>query len=73
MLMRQKHHTIIAKTDLSQPSNLLLPLGTVHVEKQPVVYKYCCVEYWCEKARNTWVRETGRRDMTLNVETLNPN
>ena len=24
---------------------------TVYVEKQPVAWKVCCVEYWCEKAR----------------------
>ena len=24
---------------------------TVYVEKQPVAWTECCVEYWCEKAR----------------------
>ena len=37
---------------------------TVYVEKQPVAWKDCCVDYWCKKARNHMNRYTGRLDMT---------
>ena len=40
---------------------------TVHVEKQPVAWKVCCVEYWWEKTRKFLSRWTGLRDMTENV------
>ena len=37
---------------------------TVYVEKQPVAWKECCVEYWCAKARKHMSRWTGCRDIT---------
>ena len=48
---------------------------TVFVEKQPVAWRVCCEEYWCEKTRTHMSRWTGCRDMTeelLNTG-LNPN
>ena len=40
---------------------------TVYVEKQPVAWKECCVEYWCEKASKHMSRGTGLRVITENV------
>ena len=37
---------------------------TVYVEKQPVAWKVCCMNYWSGKARKHMSRWTGRRDMT---------
>ena len=44
-------------------------------EKQPVAWKDCCVEYWCEKDRNHINKWTGRHEMTekLLEMGLNPN
>ena len=49
---------------LSQTCVICLPLGQVYVEKQPVAWEDCCVEYWCEKTRKCISRWTGRRDIT---------
>ena len=45
------------------------------MEKQPVDWEDCCVEYWCAKTRKHTSRWTGRRDMTekLIKTALNPN
>ena len=50
-------------------------MGLVYVEKQPVAWEDCCVEYWCEKPRKCMSRRTGRRDITekLLKMALNPN
>ena len=37
---------------------------TVYVEKQPVAWKVCCVEFWCEKTMKLMNRWTGQHDMT---------
>ena len=35
----------------------LPPMGLkVYVEKQPVAWEDCCVEYWCEKTRKCMSR-----------------
>ena len=52
------------ETQLCQQSFRQLIKGTVsrvirlppYVEKQPVAWKECCVEYWCEKARKHMIR-----------------
>ena len=37
---------------------------SVYVEKQPVAWKKCCMEYWCEKAKKHMSRWTGGLEMT---------
>ena len=37
---------------------------TVYVEKRPVAWKVCCVDYWCEKARKHMSEWTCHRNMT---------
>ena len=53
----------------------LPPMGYVYLEKQPVAWEDCCVEYWCEETRKHMSRWTGRRDMTEKMlkTALNPN
>ena len=48
--------------------------ANVYVEKQPVAWEECCVEYWCEKSRKCMSRWTGRRDITVTLfkTALNP-
>ena len=53
----------------------LPPMGLVYVEKQPVAWEDCCVEYWCENTRKCMSRWTCRRDITEKMlkTALNPN
>ena len=45
------------------------------MEKQPVAWEDCCVEYWCEKTRKHMSWWTGHRDITETSlkMALNPN